>query len=63
MLVKVDGKTYINNITIINNNKKKKKKKKKNIYNRIHALQKILDKIFADQHNSNIKKLNKVHNI
>ena len=26
MLVKVDGKTYINNITIINNNKKKKKK-------------------------------------
>ena len=61
MLVKVDGKTYINNITIINN--KKKKKKKKNIYNRIHALQKILDKIFADQHNSNIKKLNKVHNI
>ena len=60
MLVKVDGKTYINNITIINNNKKKKKK---NIYNRIHALQKILDKIFADQHNSNIKKLNKVHNI
>ena len=62
MLVKVDGKTYINNITIINN-KKKKKKKKKNIYNRIHALQKILDKIFADQHNSNIKKLNKVHNI
>ena len=25
MLVKVDGKTYINNITIINNNKKKKK--------------------------------------
>ena len=59
MLVKVDGKTYINNITIINNNKKKKK----NFYNRIHALQKILDKIFADQHNSNIKKLNKVHNI
>ena len=59
MLVKVDGKTYINNITIINNNKKKKK----NIYNRIHALQKILDKIFPDQHNSNIKKLNKVHNI
>ena len=58
MLVKVDGKTYINNITII-----KKKKKKKKIYNRIHALQKILDKIFADQHNSNIKKLNKVHNI
>ena len=58
MLVKVDGKTYINNITIINNNKKKK-----NIYNRIHALQKILDKIFADQHNSNIKELNKVHNI
>ena len=58
MLVKVDGKTYINNITIINNNKKKK-----NIYNRIHALQKILDKIFADQHNSNIKKLNKVYNI
>ena len=58
MLVKVDGKIYINNITIIN-----KKKKKKNIYNRIHALQKILDKIFADQHNSNIKKLNKVHNI
>ena len=38
MLVKVDGKTYINNITIINN--KKKKKKKKNFYNRIHALQK-----------------------
>ena len=60
MLVKIDGKTYINNITIINNNKKKKKK---NIYNRIHALQKILDKIFAVQHNSNIKKLNKVHNI
>ena len=59
MLVKVDGKTYINNITIINNNKKKKK----NIYNRIHALQKILNKIFADQHNSNIKKLNKLHNI
>ena len=58
MLVKVDGKTYINNITIITT-----KKKKKNIYNRIHALQKILDKIFADQHNSNIKKLNKVHNI
>ena len=26
MLVKVDGKTYINNITIINNNKKKQKK-------------------------------------
>ena len=25
MLVKVDGKTYINNITIINNNNKKKK--------------------------------------
>ena len=25
MLVKVDGKTYINNITIINNTKKKKK--------------------------------------
>ena len=48
---------YINNITIINKNKKQ------NIYNRIHALQKILDKIFADQHNSNIKKLNKVHNI
>ena len=24
MLVKVDGKTYINNITIINNNNKKK---------------------------------------
>ena len=37
MLVKVDGKTYINNITIINN---KKKKKKKNFYKRIHALQK-----------------------
>ena len=54
MLVKVDGKTYINNITIINNNKKKKKKKK-NIYNRIHALQKILDKIFADQHNTRKK--------
>ena len=59
MLVKVDGKTYINNITIINNNNKKKK----NFYNRIHAYKKILDKIFADQHNSNIKKLNKVHNI
>ena len=60
MLVKVDGKTYINNITIINN---KKKKKKKNFNNRIYAYKKILDKIFADQHNSNIKKLNKVHNI
>ena len=56
MLVKVDGKTYINNITIINNNNKKKKKKK-NFYNRIHAYKKILDKIFADQHNSNIKKI------
>ena len=30
MLVKVDEKTYINNITIINNNKKKKNRNKKN---------------------------------
>ena len=52
-------KIYINNVTIINKNKIKKK-----FYNRIHALQnKILDKIFTDQHNSNIKKINKVNNI
>ena len=62
MLVKVDGKTYINNITIINNNKKKKKKKKKHLQQN-SCTTKILNKIFADQHNSNIKKLNKVHNI
>ena len=59
MLVKVDGKTYINNITIINNNKKKKK----TFTTEFMHYKKILDKIFADQHNSNIKKLNKVHNI
>ena len=58
MLVKVDGKTYINNITII-----KKKKKKKLLQQNSCTTKKILDKIFADQHNSNIKKLNKVHNI
>ena len=60
MLVKVDGKTYINNITIINNSKKKKKK---TFTTEFMHYKKILDKIFADQHNSNIKKLNKVHNI
>ena len=50
-------KTYTNNITIINKNQK-------NFNNRIHPLQKkILDKIFADQHNSNIKKINEVNNI
>ena len=54
MLVKVDGKTYINNITIIN--KKKKKKKKKTFTTEFMHYKKILDKIFADQHNSNIKK-------
>ena len=53
MLVKVDGKTYINNITIIN---KKKTKKKKTFTTEFMHYKKILDKIFADQHNSNIKK-------
>ena len=51
MLVKVDGKTYINNITIINNNKKKK-----TFTTEFMHYKKLLDKIFADQHNSNIKK-------
>ena len=50
MLVKVDGKTYINNITIIN-------KKKKTFTTEFMHYKKILDKIFADQHNSNIKKI------
>ena len=41
MLVEVDGKIYMNNITIINKNKKKNKNKKLNNFNnRIHAVQK-----------------------
>ena len=56
-------KACMNNITIINKNQKRKTfttdfmhyKKKIYIY--------ILNKIFTDQHNSNIKKLNKVNNI
>ena len=60
MLVKVDGKTYINNIAIIN---KKKNKKKTFTTEFMHYKKNILDKIFADQHNSNIKKFNKVNNI
>ena len=47
--------TYINNITIIN--------KKKTFTTEFMHYKKILDKIFADQHNSNNKKLNKVLNI
>ena len=43
-------KTYMNNITIINNNKKNKI-----LQQNACTTKKILDKIFADKHNSNIK--------
>ena len=46
----------MNNITIIN-----KKQKKKLLKQNSCTTKKILDNIFADQHNSNIKKLNKVN--
>ena len=51
-------KTYMNHITIINKNQKKTFTTEF-----MHYKKYILDKIFTDQHNSNINKLNKVNNI
>ena len=47
-------KTYMNNITIVNKNQKKKTF---TVQQNLCTTKKILDKIFANQHNSNMKKI------